>query len=73
MPLDLLTPALLTAPGAALVTLTKPEDLYLALLRCSIAGPAEAGPGVRADQMAVLSSSNAVANRNTRLASTASS
>src|SRR5665811_2256006 len=27
--LDLLTPALLTAPGAALVTLTKPEDLYL--------------------------------------------
>ena len=29
--LDLLTPALLTAPGAALVTLTKPEDLYLTL------------------------------------------
>jgi type IV secretory pathway TraG/TraD family ATPase VirD4 len=27
--LDLLTPALLDAPGAALVTLTKPEDLYL--------------------------------------------
>ena len=27
--LDLLTPALLTAPGAALVTLTKPEDLLL--------------------------------------------
>ena len=25
--LDLLTPALLAAPGAALVTLTKPEDL----------------------------------------------
>lgn len=29
--LDLLTPALLAAPGAALVTLTKPEDLYLTL------------------------------------------
>ncbi|MGK2876716.1 MAG: type IV secretory system conjugative DNA transfer family protein [Nocardioides sp.] len=27
--LDLLSPALLDAPGAALVTLTKPEDLYL--------------------------------------------
>ena len=44
-----------------------------ALLRCSIAGHAEAGPGVRVDQMAGLSSSNAVANRNTRVASTASS
>jgi hypothetical protein len=29
--LDLLTPALLTAPGAALVTLTKPDDLYLTI------------------------------------------
>lgn len=29
--LDLLTPALLAAPGAALVTLTKPEDLYLSV------------------------------------------
>lgn len=29
--LDLLTPALLSAPGAALVTLTKPEDLFLTL------------------------------------------
>lgn len=29
--LDLLTPALLAAPGAALVTLTKPEDLYLSI------------------------------------------
>lgn len=29
--LDLLTPALLQHPGAALVTLTKPEDLYLTL------------------------------------------
>lgn len=29
--LDLLTPALLNAPGAALVTLTKPEDLFLTL------------------------------------------
>ena len=44
-----------------------------ALLRCSIAGHAEAGPGARADQMAGLSSSNAVANRNSGAASTASS
>ena len=29
--LDLLVPALVDAPGAALVTLTKPEDLYLTL------------------------------------------
>ena len=29
--LDLLTPALLAAPGPALVTLTKPEDLYLSI------------------------------------------
>ena len=29
--LDLLVPALLDAPGAALVTLTKPDDLYLSL------------------------------------------
>ena len=29
--LDLLTPALLTTPGAAMVTLTKPEDLYLSI------------------------------------------
>lgn len=29
--LDLLVPALLDAPGAALVTLTKPDDLYLTL------------------------------------------
>lgn len=29
--LDLLTPALLSAPGAALVTLTKVEDLLLSL------------------------------------------
>ncbi|MGB8384848.1 MAG: hypothetical protein WCG47_27015, partial [Dermatophilaceae bacterium] len=31
--LDVLTPALLSAPGAALVTLTKPEDLLLTLAR----------------------------------------
>jgi hypothetical protein len=42
-------------------------------LHCSIAGDAEARPGVRADQMAGLSSSNAVANRNSDAASTASS
>ena len=29
--LDLLTPALLNAPGAALVTLTKPDDLLLTI------------------------------------------
>jgi len=29
--LDLLTPALIHAPGAALVTLTKPDDLLLSL------------------------------------------
>ena len=29
--LDLLVPALLDAPGGALVTLTKPEDLFLTL------------------------------------------
>lgn len=29
--LDLLTPALLAAPGAALVTLTKPDDLFLSI------------------------------------------
>ena len=45
----------------------------LALLHCSIAGHAVAGPGVREDQMAGLSSSNAVANRNSGAASTASS
>ena len=49
------------------------EAFGAALWRCSIAGPAEAGPGVLADQMTGLSSSNAVANRNTRVASTASS
>jgi type IV secretion system protein VirD4 len=31
--LDLLAPALLDAPGAALVTLTKPEDLFLTMSR----------------------------------------
>ena len=36
--LDVLTPALLSAPGAALVTLTKPEDLLLTLTRRSRQG-----------------------------------
>ena len=36
--LDLLTPALLAAPGAALVTLTKLEDLLLTLTRRSRQG-----------------------------------
>ena len=38
--LDLLTPALLAAPGAALVTLTKPDDLLLSLPERSKAGRA---------------------------------
>ncbi len=37
-----------------------------ALLRCSIASHAESGAGADAIQMAGLSSSNAVANRNIR-------
>ncbi|HIW28537.1 MAG TPA: TraM recognition domain-containing protein [Candidatus Luteococcus avicola] len=37
--LDILTPALLSAPGAALVTLTKPDDLFLSLSRRSGVGP----------------------------------
>ena len=37
--LDLLTPALLDAPGAALVTLTKTDDLLLSITRRSDHGP----------------------------------
>lgn len=37
--LDLLTPALLRAPGAALVTLTKTDDLLLSITRRSEKGP----------------------------------
>ncbi len=37
--LDLLTPALLNAPGAALVTLTKTDDLLLTITRRSAHGP----------------------------------
>ncbi len=37
--LDLLTPALLNAPGAALVTLTKADDLLLTITRRSRHGP----------------------------------
>lgn len=37
--LDLLTPALLQAPGAALVTLTKPDDLLLSFSERSHQGP----------------------------------
>ncbi|TIC79026.1 type IV secretory system conjugative DNA transfer family protein [Nocardioides sp. GY 10127] len=37
--LDLLTPALLEAPGAALVTLTKPQDLHLTWAARRAAGP----------------------------------
>ena len=44
-----------------------------ALLRCSIAGHAEEGFGPRVGQMAGLSSSKAVANRNIGAVSTASS
>lgn len=36
--LDLLAPALISAPGAALVTLTKPEDLFLTLQARRTAG-----------------------------------
>ena len=41
--LDLLTPALLAAPGAALVTLTKPDDLLLSLTARSRRRPAVRG------------------------------
>jgi len=51
--LDLLVPALLDAPGAALVTLTKPEDLFLSLdARCTggrpvlVLDPFDLAPGV---------------------------
>lgn len=51
--LDLLTPALLAAPGAALVTLTKPEDLLLSLLvrrsderPCVVLDPFSLAPGL---------------------------
>jgi len=37
--LDILTPALLQAPGAALVTLTKPDDLLLTLAARQARGP----------------------------------
>lgn len=37
--LDILTPALLQAPGAALVTLTKPDDLYLTMTARARRGP----------------------------------
>ena len=37
--LDLLVPALLDAPGAALVTMTKPEDLFLTLEARQQMGP----------------------------------
>ena len=39
--LDLLTPALLGAPGAALVTLTKADDLLLTVSRRAELGPVE--------------------------------
>ena len=51
--LDLLTPALLGNPGAALVTLTKPEDLFLTLDRraengrpVAVLDPFDLAPGV---------------------------
>ncbi|NHA68772.1 type IV secretory system conjugative DNA transfer family protein [Phycicoccus flavus] len=51
--LDLLTPALLAAPGAALVTLTKPDDLHLTLdarsasdRPCVVLDPFGLAPGV---------------------------
>ena len=52
--LDLLTPALLSAPGAALVTLTKVEDLLAEPHRTFPRGPAVRGPGpVRAGRRVV--------------------
>ena len=54
-------------------TAPSPPPRGRALLRCSIAGPAGKGPRARVRQMAGLSSSNAVANRNSGVASTASS
>ena len=51
--LDLLTPALLNAPGAAMVTLTKPEDLFLTIARrqrnnrpVAVLDPFDLAPGV---------------------------
>jgi type IV secretion system protein VirD4 len=51
--LDLLTPALIDAPGAALVTLTKPDDLLLSLperskdgRRCVVLDPFGLVPGL---------------------------
>ncbi len=51
--LDLLTPALLRTPGAALVTLTKPEDMFLTLSRRAegdrpvlVLDPFDLAPGV---------------------------
>lgn len=51
--LDLLTPALLQAPGAALVTLTKPDDLYLTITArsrndrpCLVLDPFGTAPGL---------------------------
>lgn len=51
--LDLLIPALLAAPGAALVTLTKPEDLMLSLpvrstdsRPCVVLDPFSLAPGL---------------------------
>jgi len=52
--LDLLVPALLDAPGAALVTLTKPEDLFLTLRArqrdarpVAVLDPFDLAPGTR--------------------------
>lgn len=51
--LDILTPALLQAPGAALVTLTKPDDLFLTITArsagdrpCLVLDPFNAAPGL---------------------------
>ncbi len=48
--LDLLTPALLTAPGAALVTLTKPDDLLLSFPHRTTGGR----PGVVLDPFGLV-------------------
>lgn len=64
--LDLLTPALLAAPGPALVTLTKVDDLLLTLTDrsaggrpCVVLDPFGLVPGVGSREPAVVLSSTA--------------
>jgi len=54
--LDLLTPALLRTPGAALVTLTKPEDMFLTLTRRAV-GDSPSSCSIRSTWLPVSRSS----------------